>query len=73
MNPDKLRRAGIRLTEVHEAIERDLRNWRKAGLADMEALARKDRSKVTRIMIDETIARRGHRYVTVVLDADHRG
>lgn len=46
MNPDKLRRAGIRLTEVHEAIERDLRNWRKAGLADMEALARKDRSKV---------------------------
>ena len=34
MNSDKLRRAGIRLTEVHEAIERDLRNWRKAGLAD---------------------------------------
>jgi transposase len=39
----------------------------------MEALTRKDRSNVTRIMIDETIARRGHRYVTVVLDADHRG
>jgi dTDP-4-dehydrorhamnose reductase len=27
MNSEKLLRAGIRLTEVHEAIERDLRNW----------------------------------------------
>jgi dTDP-4-dehydrorhamnose reductase len=31
MNSDKLRGAGIRLTEVHEAIERDLRNWTKIG------------------------------------------
>ena len=29
MNSDKLRRAGIPLTEVYEAIERDLRNWTK--------------------------------------------
>jgi dTDP-4-dehydrorhamnose reductase len=29
MNSDKLSSMGIRLTEVHEAIERDLRNWTK--------------------------------------------
>jgi dTDP-4-dehydrorhamnose reductase len=29
MSSDKLLRTGIRLTEVHEAIERDLRNWTK--------------------------------------------
>ena len=34
MNSDKLRNAGIRLTEVHEAIERDLRNWTKIGSAE---------------------------------------
>ena len=27
MNSEKLANAGIRLTEVHDAIERDLRNW----------------------------------------------
>ena len=27
MSSEKLRRAGIVLTEVHDAIERDLRNW----------------------------------------------
>jgi dTDP-4-dehydrorhamnose reductase len=31
LNPAKLAAAGIRLTEVHEAIERDLRAWRKAA------------------------------------------
>ncbi len=30
MNSDKLARAGIRLTEVHEAVEKALREWRKA-------------------------------------------
>ena len=34
MNSDKLRRAGIRLTEVREAIERDLRNWTKIVSAE---------------------------------------
>ena len=33
MNSDKLRRAGIVLTEVHEALERDLRNWTRIGPA----------------------------------------
>ena len=34
MNSDKLRRAGIRLTEVHEAIERDLHDWTKIASAE---------------------------------------
>ena len=33
MNSDKLRGVGICLTEVHEAIERDLRHWTKMGSA----------------------------------------
>jgi dTDP-4-dehydrorhamnose reductase len=33
MNSEKLLRTGIRLTEVHEAIERDLRNWTKSDSA----------------------------------------
>jgi transposase len=35
-----------------------------------EAHAAKDWSQVRRLMIDETGARKGHRYVTVVLDAE---
>jgi len=31
MDPSKLAGVGIRLTPVHEAIERDLRSWRKAA------------------------------------------
>jgi hypothetical protein len=31
MDPSKLERAGIRLTPVHEAVERDLRAWRRAA------------------------------------------
>lgn len=31
MDSSKLAAAGIRLTEVHEAVERDLRRWRKAA------------------------------------------
>ena len=34
MNSDKLRRAGIRMTDVHDAIERDLRNWTKIVSAE---------------------------------------
>jgi dTDP-4-dehydrorhamnose reductase len=33
MSSEKLLRTGIQLTEVHEAIERDLRNWTKIGPA----------------------------------------
>ena len=38
----------------------------------MEAHKKKDWSGVLRLMVDETSARRGHRYVTVILDADSR-
>ena len=31
MDSSKLARAGITMTEVHEAVARDLRNWRKAA------------------------------------------
>lgn len=31
LNPGKLAGAGIRLTEVHEAVARDLRQWKKAA------------------------------------------
>ena len=30
MNSDKLARTSIKMTEVHEAVSRDLKNWRKA-------------------------------------------
>ena len=41
MNSDKLRGAGIRLTEVREAIERDLRNWTKIGSAEPSSSERR--------------------------------
>lgn len=50
--------------------ENDTRLWRVLDHYVMEAHRKKDWSQVTRIMVDETSARRGHRYVTVVLDAD---
>jgi transposase len=52
--------------------ENDTRLWRVLDHYVMEAHQKKDWSGVTRIMVDETSARRGQRYVTVVLDADSR-
>jgi transposase len=52
--------------------EHDTRLWRVLDHYVMEAHRKKDWSKVTRLMVDETSARRGHRYVTVILDADSR-
>lgn len=40
MNSDKLYDAGIQLTEVHEAIERDLRNWTKIGSVESSSESR---------------------------------
>ena len=52
--------------------ESDKRLWRVLEHYVMEAHGAKDWSRVSRIMIDETSARKGHRYVTVVIDAqDH--
>ena len=50
--------------------ESDKRLWRVLEHYVMEAHAAKDWSQVRRLMIDETSARKGHRYVTVVLDAE---
>jgi len=50
--------------------EHDTRLWRVLEHYVMEAHQKKDWSGVTRLMVDETSARRGHRYVTVMLDAD---
>jgi transposase len=52
--------------------EHDTRLWRVLDHYVMEAHRKKDWSEVTRLMVDETSARRGHKYVTVVLDADSR-
>ena len=41
MNSEKLRHAGIRMTEVREAIERDLRNWTKIGSAELSSSERR--------------------------------
>ena len=50
--------------------ENDTRVWRILDHYVMAAHRQKSWAQVTRIMVDETSARRGHRYVTVILDAD---
>ncbi len=50
----------------------DTRLWRVVDHHVSEAHAVRSWSGVKRVMIDETSARRGHRYVTVVVDADTR-
>ena len=50
--------------------ESDKRLWRVLEHYVMEAHGAKDWSQVRRLMIDEISARKGHRYVTVVLDAE---
>lgn len=50
--------------------EHDTRLWRVLDHYVSEAHKAKDWSKIIRIMVDETSAQRGHRYVTNVLDGD---
>lgn len=50
--------------------ETDKRLWRVVEHYVMEAHAAKDWSGIRRLMIDETSAQKGHRYVTNILDAD---
>jgi transposase len=52
--------------------EQDTRLWRVLEHYVMEAHASKSWSSVRRILVDETSARRGHRYVTSIVDADSR-
>jgi transposase len=50
--------------------ETDKRLWRVIDHHVTVAHATKDWSRVRRLMIDETSAKKGHRYVTNILDAD---
>lgn len=50
--------------------EQDTRLWRVVCAYVEKAQAGRDWSKVTRILIDETSSRRGHRYVTNFVDAE---
>jgi len=50
----------------------DTRLWRLVAHYVEEAQRRRNWAGVRRIMIDETSARRGHKYVTTVVDADTR-
>lgn len=52
--------------------EHDTRLWRAVGHHVQSAHAREDWSGVEDVAVDETSARRGHRYVTVVMDARER-
>lgn len=59
------------MSAVAETLdERDTRLWRVARHYVEAAHARESWSEVTRICVDETSARRGHRYVTNIIDAD---
>ena len=52
--------------------EQDTRLWRMlCGLVE-KAQAGRDWSQVKRVLVDETSARRGHRYVTLFVDAESR-
>jgi transposase len=52
--------------------EHDTRLWRIVHHYVDQALEKQDLSQVRHIAIDETSAKRGHHYVTVVLDSDTR-
>lgn len=52
--------------------EKDTRLWRVLDHYVSKAHAARSWSEARRLMIDETSARKGHRYVTVIVDADTR-
>jgi transposase len=52
--------------------EEDTRLWRLVAHYVEAAQKRRDWSQVRRLLLDETSARRGHRYVTSVVDAETR-
>lgn len=52
--------------------EHDTRLWRIVHFYVDKALSNQDLSTVTRIAVDETSSRRGHNYVTIVLDSAER-
>lgn len=60
-------KAAARMVQEH-----DTRLWRIVHFYVDKALANQDLSAVKRIAVDETSSRRGHKYVTLVLDSDER-
>ena len=61
------------VSEVAQLLgEQDTRLWRVLCAYVEQAQARRDWSKVTRILVDEVSAKRGHRYVTNFLDEETR-
>lgn len=52
--------------------EHDTRLWRIVHFYVDQALEKQDLSTLTRVAVDETSARRGHKYVTLFLDSDTR-
>jgi len=52
--------------------EHDTRLWRIVHFYVDKAMEKQDLSPVHRIAVDETSSRRGHQYVTVVIDSDTR-
>lgn len=61
------------VADVAELLgEEDTRLWRVVCAHVEQAQARRDWSRVRRILVDETSARRGHRYVTNFVDAETR-
>ena len=60
------------VSEVAQLGEQDTRLWRVLCAYVEQAQARRDWSKVTRILVDEVSAKRGHRYVTNFLDEETR-
>jgi len=53
--------------------EHDTRLWRIVHYYVDKAIEQQDLSQVRHIAVDETSSRRGHQYVTVVVDRDIRG
>jgi transposase len=65
--------AQMPVSEVGELLrESDTRLWRMVQHYVEQAHGKQDWSGVRRILVDETSARRGHRYVSSVVDADTR-
>lgn len=61
------------VSEAGELLaEQDTRLWRILIHYVAQAQRRRDWSKVKRVMVDETSARRGHRYVSCVVDVETR-
>lgn len=52
--------------------EHDTRLWRIMHFYVDQALKKQDLSSVRRIAVDETSSRRGHEYVTIVIDSETR-